>query len=30
VEVGVDYAIPLVGKNALVNHRITLKTSVFF
>jgi hypothetical protein len=30
VEVGIDYAIPLVGRNALVNHAITLKTSVFF
>jgi hypothetical protein len=30
VEVGVDYAIPLIGKNTLVNHAIAVKTSVFF
>jgi hypothetical protein len=30
VEVGVDYAIPLAGKNTLVNHAITVKTSIFF
>jgi hypothetical protein len=30
IEMGVDYAIPLMGKNAVVNHAITFKTSVFF
>jgi hypothetical protein len=30
VEVGVDYAIPLMGKNTLVNHAVTIKTSIFF
>jgi hypothetical protein len=30
VEVGIDYVIPLIGKNTLVNNAITLKTSVFF
>jgi hypothetical protein len=30
VEVGIDYAIPLAGKNAIVNHAISLKTSIFF
>ncbi|MDR1025571.1 MAG: hypothetical protein LBL56_07570, partial [Treponema sp.] len=30
VEVGIDYVIPLVGKNAAVNHAITLKTAIFF
>jgi hypothetical protein len=30
VEVGIDYAIPLMGKNAMVNQAITLKTSIFF
>jgi hypothetical protein len=30
IEMDIDYAIPLAGKNAMVNHAITLKTSVFF
>jgi hypothetical protein len=30
VEVGIDYAVPLIGKNAVVNHAISLKTSIFF
>jgi hypothetical protein len=30
VEVGIDYAIPLIGKNAIAAHAITLKTSIFF
>jgi hypothetical protein len=30
VEVGIDYAIPLTGKNTLAAHAITLKTSIFF
>ncbi|MDR1211997.1 MAG: hypothetical protein LBK40_07190 [Spirochaetaceae bacterium] len=30
VEVGIDYAIPLVGKNAIANHAVSLRTSIFF
>jgi hypothetical protein len=30
VEVGINYAIPLAGKNTLANHAITVKTSIFF
>jgi hypothetical protein len=30
VEVGIDYAIPLIGKNAIAAHAITLKTTILF
>jgi hypothetical protein len=30
VEAGVEYAIPLAGKNVLARHAITVKTSIFF
>jgi hypothetical protein len=30
VEVTMDYAIPLIGQNTLVNHAISLKTAIFF
>jgi hypothetical protein len=30
VEVSMDYAIPLIGQNILVNHAISLKTAIFF